>query len=930
MMTDGNANRTGAGLPPGTKIGKYEVVEKVGAGGQSVVYKCYDPPLDRYVAAKQVSAHLADNPGFVERFRREARVLAKLGGEQQGIVTIHDLLEDDNGLFIVMEYVEGRTLEQVLASTGEPMATKPAAQLMWRIASAMSAVHKAGIVHRDLKPSNVIVGEDLRPTITDFGVAASLSGQTSMLMGTTKYMAPELFDGGEVDGRTDMYSLGFIMYELLLGRERFNEIFAEITRDPRTSAVRWMKWHGNESVSAPALHVVNPAIPGQLSSIIAKMMAKDADQRYAGMEALGVAIKKGLAGVPLSDEVTVSPVARPDLTTTEAIGPLGPEEAQPTLEELEESPTMALPKRTMTKRQRITIAIVAGAAIVLMGVGLGLYMHIQRSSAAKQAADVFAQGEEAYDAGNFSAAAELFERVRDQFPQTKEGAKCTVWAPLARAREALANQDAQTGFRMEQQAEDRLDELARRYGSDATSWVESRRNDIRAVREERQQQQSFRDFFDIVQRLADADRLTDALTELERRVPPGLNDQQAAQVRQFTQELNRRIVVAEQGRLAPLVLDAARYYRTAEADGLLIELEQLAASDRAKKYVPSETLKQWTDWVLTYRGIVTEISQVNSLEDRLDQAARAQNRIAELQITRALLAARRALAERFPPDKNAERISALEIDEVRLVDSEVEYIYQQGTVLLGEGFSHLAAGRTTEARTSFDQAMAKFAQCQDHTDNDHSPSKAAIGRLSAVGDWLARLDAANGLFVRGQWADARSAYSVLLDQHDYAWVQAKVTACSFNILIDEAKALMAEGRYDEALEKFDEASLLCPERYDTDIAPYVATIKRLQARSAKIADGLDLMAREKWADARDALQEARGSSATDAEIAEVDELLKDVEYGKYVDLGRRAQRHGQLKGAQTLYLLAREIRQTDEVDELLNEVARKIAEQEEG
>jgi serine/threonine-protein kinase len=210
-------------------------------------------------------------------------------------------------------------------------------QLLWRLAGGMAAVHGAGIIHRDLKPGNVIVSEGYRPKITDFGVAASLSGQTSMLMGTTKYMAPELFGRGDVDARSDMYSLGFIFYELFLGRQVFNEIFDEVVRDPRISAVRWMKWHGNESVQAPPLHQVNPAIPKELSDIIARMTAKNRDDRYPDMEALGQAIKTDLAGVPLADEAEVAERTLPQAAILEP----------PPIEEIEIAPE-PLPDETPT------------------------------------------------------------------------------------------------------------------------------------------------------------------------------------------------------------------------------------------------------------------------------------------------------------------------------------------------------------------------------------------------------------------------------------------------------------------------------------------------------------------------------------------------------------------------------------------------------
>ncbi|MFW6132648.1 MAG: protein kinase domain-containing protein, partial [Planctomycetota bacterium] len=270
-MGKSNTQRDDVGLQPGAKVGKYEVVERLGIGGQAIVYKCRDPLLDRYVAVKQVSSHLADDPELLRRFREEARTLAKLGAEQPAIVTIHELVEDERGLFIVMEYVEGHTLEATLRDNPGPVDPKATLRLLWRLAAALHSVHQAGIVHRDIKPANIIVTEGMHAKLMDFGVAASRAGQASVRMGTTKYMAPELFEGDTVDARADIYSLGFITYEMLLGREKFNEIFADVIRDPQSEVLRWMKWHGNRSVHAPPVHEVNPAVPRVLSDIVARM-----------------------------------------------------------------------------------------------------------------------------------------------------------------------------------------------------------------------------------------------------------------------------------------------------------------------------------------------------------------------------------------------------------------------------------------------------------------------------------------------------------------------------------------------------------------------------------------------------------------------------------------------------------------------------------
>ena len=152
----------GVGLPKGARVGKYEIVERLGMGGQAVVYKGYDSLLDRYVALKQISAHLASDEKFLERFRKEAQILAKLGGEQESIVTIHELIEEERGLFIVMEYLAGHSLETVLEDTKGPSEPKAVLQIIWRLAAAAAAA-----------PDGLARGENVvliaRPSISMFG-----------------------------------------------------------------------------------------------------------------------------------------------------------------------------------------------------------------------------------------------------------------------------------------------------------------------------------------------------------------------------------------------------------------------------------------------------------------------------------------------------------------------------------------------------------------------------------------------------------------------------------------------------------------------------------------------------------------------------------------------------------------------------------------
>jgi serine/threonine protein kinase len=257
-------------LKPGVLLGKYEVREQVAAGGMAVIYKAYDAALDRYVAIKQIAPHLALDEKFSVRFRTEAQTLARLSSSQANIVHVHELLQQDGQLFLVMEYVEGTTL-RVMMDKG-PIPFQTGLGIMLSVSLGLRAMHAQGIVHRDLTPNNVMMAKDGALKITDFGLIGHSGGRTSLPMGTTKYMAPEMFTGAPVDPRADLYSLGMIAYEMFAGPEKYAEAFRDVLRDEKAQQVRWMHWHSNLAMRAPPLKDVQPGIPPLISKVVERLM----------------------------------------------------------------------------------------------------------------------------------------------------------------------------------------------------------------------------------------------------------------------------------------------------------------------------------------------------------------------------------------------------------------------------------------------------------------------------------------------------------------------------------------------------------------------------------------------------------------------------------------------------------------------------------
>ena len=207
----------------GTRLGKYELHAEIGVGGMGVVYRGYDPTLDRPVAIKILASHLAREEKFVERFMREARAAARL--RHPRIVTIYDVGEESGRYYFVMEYLEGRTLSQILHEQGQ-FSTDDILSILSQLADALDAAHAHGLVHRDVKPANVIVDDQGQVTLTDFGLVQAARETrlttTGETIGTPEYMSPEHALGEKVGPPADLYSLAIIAYEMLSGAVPFD------------------------------------------------------------------------------------------------------------------------------------------------------------------------------------------------------------------------------------------------------------------------------------------------------------------------------------------------------------------------------------------------------------------------------------------------------------------------------------------------------------------------------------------------------------------------------------------------------------------------------------------------------------------------------------------------------------------------------------
>jgi serine/threonine protein kinase len=350
------------------QIGRYQIKAELGHGGMSVVYLAHDPVIGRDVAIKVLLSNLSSQPAARARFEREARIVAAL--EHPAIVPIYDFGEQDGQPFLVMRYMSGGSLADLL-SYGR-LNLQDTAHIVRRLAGALDEAHARGIIHRDIKPGNILFDSHGEAFLTDFGIGKLYEdGQNmtitgSVVLGTPAYMSPEQALGKPLDPRSDVYSLGAVMFEMLSGALPY--------KGPTSISVA-MK-HVNEPV--PDLRAWRPELAEACAAVVAKAMAKDPDERFATAGELAAAFDEAVNGYPITE--TMMP---PVLVRRKSAPPVLLDQASAGTTEL--IVPIGSAQEPQAEQRRPSVLLIAGAfvsALFLVGLGIFLFAFVRQASSA--------------------------------------------------------------------------------------------------------------------------------------------------------------------------------------------------------------------------------------------------------------------------------------------------------------------------------------------------------------------------------------------------------------------------------------------------------------------------------------------------------------------------------------------------------------------
>ena len=763
--TPTHASVTSLTLQPGDRVGDYTILERIGSGGGvgggSAVYAAQDRLVARRVAIKQVLPPVNGNPAeLADKVRREARVQKRIASRHPDrLVQVLDVLQDDRGrgVMLVTEFIDGRTLEAVLQSDREPMEPRRGLGVVASIARALEAIHAGDdsgtdsgpVIHRDLKPANVFLPEGGGLKVGDFGLAAAVAEQDTLSLGSVRYMSPELLRGERADVRADLYSLGVIAYEVLAGRERFEEAFRFVLRDERNRAMRWMKWHTNPRAKAPPLSQIAEGTHPAVSDLVSRLMEKAPEDRPASAGEVVEMVRRAVVKMEAGPGTTTpAGAATPGLSDADAGAAVGH--------------TAPLPVGGSSRLLPILLSLSLGILTCTAGVlGYELANRVDPEVVARDA-----RGESDLQAaialwqdGELTEAIDAFEDLeRDWEEDTQIGDTARAGLLWSRSDLALRNDNYQEAIAIYATLGSMGEKTNRSlvYPRDTTDLETLEELDVRVRNEENFERAMRR----ILSMASDTDGTAGALAELEQWQEQGLAEDLTPEQRARVASIASQI----EGREADWSKEDA--LRQARA------LHELGNPDSLSQAIA--LLGRHIARTADPDAEVVSLHEAYQAEAAL-QAARAEASRAERGgDTAAAIKAYEALAVLAPDDLDAIQATLASL---------------RSELALSQGEAALAAGETDEARRRFLESLG------------HQPNPRAEAALKAIADRAALtgvLDAAREADAEGRWDDAIRGYREAIALGADAGLQSRVSELEALTLLTRAKDAIAMGNLEEA------------------------------------------------------------------------------------------------------------------------------------
>jgi tRNA A-37 threonylcarbamoyl transferase component Bud32/tetratricopeptide (TPR) repeat protein len=923
-------NKKPAGLlNTGDKVGRYEVQSVLGSGGESTVYKGYDAMLDRHVAIKQVAPQYAGDADFVENLQRNIRVLVKLAQRNDSIIDVHEMVQDERGLFVVMEYVEGPTLQQVLSDSGVngPLEPKAALVIIFRLAAGLNEMHSDGMIHRDIKPSNIVMAEGVKPRIIDYGVATVAGSDASMPLVTMKYLAPELHNlDGEVDGRSDIYSLGFMMYELLLGEEQFNRVFADVVSDTHQATMRWMKWHGNPGVTAPLLHELNPDIPVGLSTIVDKMISKDPNERYASAEELGGAIKgtfkkgrKGKAGPAMvAHPVGQAPAATRGMSEEGLdtnMAPLGGGvAAAPGV--FDAGPeTAPLPKGPMSKNTKI--ALIAIAAVLVVGF-CGLLIH--RSQLRKERDRVWAssaQGlydaaRDAYKAQEYATAAEKDADLIKKYPQAPLSKRAQIYLPMSEAHLAAQVGDWEKAHGLVTDARERAESLEAdaKSESEQAKFAQDRLDDIEKLRSKvysyhtctKAIETARKDLNRPPDNLIQFDQIIRALDTTLGRGDVNLTEAQAGTVQTVKTQVKRGKFLFELNELeqeGDRNVQKRKYEEGIQAYDQAIEM--FGGKDPSAKLVLAAAREEIQKRIGEKVGKARVGHGLQIAINEIDKAGRG----------------------KANPDKVAKAIQKLLDDPVLMKEVSPRQRKRLERRLKQAKCNHfLARARKCENMDKNFIAAKEYYEKALGVDPRNQEAKQALKQMASKTKRAALVKAGDAAYAKRDYAAARELYVKAAGVQADAHTAGQIRECEYNIKLNEGHTLLKAEKYDLAKTAYLQAKTIQP-AHTAEVDALITAIDTERAYRTKIEAGDAALKKKSFSAALSQYKMAQKIKDT----PEIAKKIKLCQYSKHLTHGKEAVEAKNWALAKWNLQQAIGFNKTKEAEDLLAGVLKKMEEE---